>query len=239
VDTLQACWCTFGYTEWAGILVWSDERVGFLSRIGTSWKLRPSLLWDLPCLLSMSGGCEGGGGDTSIKRPQREADNSQPSIVEINYKLHCSSLAYALFQFDTWASFSTFFLGVTSGLQGGRGGANASFYFIFFYIRIFLLGYWVEGGQIKNRNILTTSVWVVSRQKMKNVRFTGRRMDASEFWHPSWSCSSSVLAKLRLWLFVPLKLTWGAKEIRPCSGFEVSQTMKIVILFFWDVTPCT
>jgi len=47
----------------------------------------------------MSGGW--GGGYTWLKRPQREADNSQPSVVETNYKWHCSSLEYALFQFDT------------------------------------------------------------------------------------------------------------------------------------------
>jgi len=48
----------------------------------------------------------------------------------------------------------------------------------------------------KNRNIFTTSVWVMSIQKMKNVRFAGRRRDASEFWHPSsillFQCISQV-----------------------------------------------
>jgi hypothetical protein len=37
---------------------------------------------------------------------------------------------------------------------------------------------------------------------MKNLRFAGLRLDAFQFWHPSSIFFSSVLAKLRLRLFV-------------------------------------
>ena len=54
-----------------------------------------------------------------------------------------------------------------------------------FYLRIVLYGYWVEEEQTKEQKYFQHDCFSgVKTKKMKNLRFTGRRLEVSEFLQP-------------------------------------------------------